>query len=215
MKALILAGGDLHITPKLKEQLADADLVIAADSGIQHAEALAHMPDLLVGDFDSISKEDAERYDRIEKVKHQPEKDDLDLELAIQEAKSRGATELSLVGVTGSRLDQSLAAIMIAARYKGQFKSVKLFTGKQEVQILQTNDSLQLESSTPTIFSLISLVPESVLSIANAKYPLNHATLAFGTGLGVSNETLASQDLRKTEITIHSGLCVLVVELEN
>lgn len=219
MKVLILAGGDLHVTQRLIEQLADATLIIAADSGIRHAKSLAITPNLLVGDFDSISNEDREYYKNIPIVQHQPEKDDLDLELAIQEAKQKclknqaNEHELILVGATGSRLDQSLAAITIAARHKENFSSVKLYTGKQEIEILHTSDAVNISNeNNPKTFSLISLVEKSILSIQDAKYPLNHAILRFGTGLGISNETLATQT---TEITIHSGLCVLVIELEN
>ncbi len=210
VKTLILAGGEVHITQRLINQLADIELVIAADSGIRHAKALSVTPNLLVGDFDSISAEDLKLYEHVPRVTHQPEKDDLDLELAIQEARAQGATDLSLVGATGSRLDQSLAAIMIAARHKATFKRVRLYTGKQDLEILQANESLELSNTMLNTFSLLSLVPESILSISNAKYPLDQATLKFGTGLGISNEVLAAE---KAEITIHSGLCLLVIEL--
>lgn len=209
-KAVILAGGDVQVTQRLKEQLADVDIVIAADSGIRHAKALSLKPDLLVGDFDSISSEDLKHYATVPTVKHQPEKDDLDLELAIQEVQKQGATELILVGATGSRLDQSLAGIMIAAKHRANFQSVQLFTGKQDIDILKADDIKQLSGSSLKTFSLLSLVPESILSIKNAKYPLDHASLVFGSGLGISNETL---EHKATEITIHSGLCILIIEL--
>jgi len=215
LKAVILAGGDVHITQKLKTYLADAELIIAADSGIRHAKTLSLQPHLLVGDFDSISSEDLMLYETVPQVKHQPEKDDLDLELAIQEAQVRGVSHLILVGVTGSRLDQSLAGIMIAAKYRNTrdtFERVEILTGRQDIEILRANDSITLEDSHhPNTFSLVSLVPESILSIDNAKYPLDHARLEFGTGLGISNETLASEI---TTITLHTGLCVLIVELD-
>lgn len=222
MKAVILAGGDLHVTTQLIEQLKTIDFVVAADSGIKHAQALQLEPDLLVGDFDSITSDDGQRYGHIPIVKHQPEKDDLDLELAIQEAQTKGATEIILLGVTGSRLDQSLAALMIAARYKEVFKCVSIYTGKQNIEMLSKDDGIQLAYRERKTFSLISLVAESVLSIKNAKYPLDHAVLKFGTGLGVSNETLLKEDLEHkephyvaTEISIHAGLCILIVELED
>ena len=215
VKALILAGGDVHITQRLINQLADVELVIAADSGIRHAHALSVMPNLLVGDFDSISAEDLALYETVPRVEHQPEKDDLDLELAIQEARAKNASDLILVGATGSRLDQSLAGIMIAAKHKtgskAAFQRVRLLTGKQELEILQTDDSIELSNTPLATFSLLSLVPKSILSIKNAKYPLDHATLEFGTGLGVSNEMLASGN---PHISLHSGLCVLIVELD-
>jgi len=211
MKALILAGGDVFVTEVLKEQLKGIEFVIAADSGIRHAKELDLTPNLLVGDFDSITSEDMQLYSHVPIVRHQPEKDDLDLELAIEEVLKKGADELIFVGATGSRLDQSLAAIMIAARHKEVFKHVKLYTGKQTIEILQAGDAIELMNEVRRTFSLLSLVPESTLSIKNAKYPLSNTALKFGTGLGVSNETIAQE---VTEVSIHSGLCVFIVELE-
>ncbi|MCB1719598.1 MAG: thiamine diphosphokinase, partial [Candidatus Competibacteraceae bacterium] len=47
---VILLGGDLSPTPRLRDQVAGAR-AIAADSGIRHAEALGLDPELWTGDF--------------------------------------------------------------------------------------------------------------------------------------------------------------------
>jgi len=48
----LLLGGDLVRTPLLDRQVAGSR-VIAADSGIRHAESLGVTPEMWVGDFDS------------------------------------------------------------------------------------------------------------------------------------------------------------------
>ena len=56
--ALIVTGGPL---PSCNFVLPEAELVIVADSGGDHAEELGLEVDLLIGDFDSCSEEAIER----------------------------------------------------------------------------------------------------------------------------------------------------------
>ncbi len=67
----------------------------------------------MLGDFDSILKEDYENYCKagVEILKYPEEKDATDTEIAIDEGIKRGCRQIILIGVTGSRLDHSLSNI--------------------------------------------------------------------------------------------------------
>lgn len=209
MKALILAGSEVTTTPALKTLCGGADLVIAADSGVRHATPLGVTPDLIVGDFDSATAEDLARYPQVPKQTHPPRKDWLDLELALTEALARSASELLLVGVLGGRLDQTLAALFIAARAR-QRVSVTLHDGHSAAYPLKAGDVLSLPLPMGTPFSVLSLEPVSIISLGGASYPLREARLPFGVGLGVSNETIADT----LDITLHEGLALLLLEFQ-
>lgn len=210
MKALILAGSDVTVTEGLRTLCHEADVVIAADSGVRHAAPLGVTPDLIVGDFDSASSEDLDRYPAVPRQTHPPRKDALDLELALAEAFSRGATELLIVGTLGGRLDQTLAALFIAARVRERMR-VTLHDGHRVAYPLLTGDALSLTLPTGTPFSMLSLESVSVISLEGASYPLAEARLEFGVGFGVSNETAAPS----LGVTLHSGLALLLLELHN
>lgn len=207
MKALILAGSEVTVTDTLKSLCQDANLVIAADSGVRHAGPLGVAPDLIVGDFDSATEADLEPYPEVPRRTHPVRKDLLDLELALIEATARGATELVLVGALGGRLDQTLAALLIAARYRQDYR-VTLHSGHTAAYPLTGGEQVTLELPPGQPFSVLSLEPASVVSLEGASYPLSRADLPFGVGLGVSNEVAASP----LAVTLHSGLALLVLD---
>ena len=208
MKALILAGGDITPTPALLTLCQTCTLVIAADSGVRHAAALGVVPDIIVGDFDSATEAQLAPYPEVPRRTHPVRKDALDLELALNEATGRGAAELLIVGALGGRLDQTLAALLIAARYRNRY-SAMLHSGHAAAYPLQSGDVLSLPLPPGTPFSVLSLGPVSTISLTGASYPLERATLAFGVGLGVSNEVVETP----LRVELHEGLALLLLDL--
>ncbi len=208
MKALILAGSDVTVTESLKTLCRDAALVVAADSGVRHARALGRTPDLIVGDFDSATRSDLEPYKNVPREVHPARKDRLDLELALAIAETRGATDVLVVGALGGRLDQTLAALFIASRLHER-RRVVLHSGHSAAYPLRGGDALTLALPEGTTFSVLSLAPVSVLSLAGSSYPLDRAALPFGVGLGVSNRTTAAP----LTATLHEGSALLLADL--
>ena len=208
MRALILAGSAITVTDTLRELCQSAEWVIAADSGVRHAAVLGVWPDLIVGDFDSATAGDLAAYQEVSRETYPARKDALDLELALQSAKARGATHFILVGALGGRLDQTLAALFIAAKLCAQ-APVLLHSGHSAAYPLRTGDTLTLTLPAGKIFSVLSLSPHSRLSLAGSSYPLDDADLPFGVGLGVSNETTALP----LSVTLHSGSALLLIDL--
>jgi thiamine pyrophosphokinase len=207
VKALILAGSPVQLTAELKRLAAEADYVIAADSGLRHAAPLGVTPQLIVGDFDSVSEEDLARYPETPRDVHPPEKDALDLELALEHARAQGASSVTIIGGLGGRLDQTLAALLIAARLQSEGLTVSLHSGASTVYFLAAGSGLDLALPANTLFSVLSLSSQATLSLKNARYPLNEGRLDFGTGLGVSNRVL-KPPLR---LYLTSGLVAIVL----
>ena len=208
MKTVILAGSGVVVTPRLLAQTRSADLVIAADGGLRHARSLGLTPDLVLGDFDSVSPEDLATFATTPQTRYPTDKDELDLELALTHAVARGASDLVLVGTLGERFDQSLAAVLIGTRYAREGLTVSLHSGRQDVFLLAEGVTRSIDLEPGQLFSLLSLVEVSKLSVQGAEFGLKDAALPFGVGRGVSN--------RVTEppltVSLHSGLVALIVE---
>lgn len=223
-RALVFAAGSVPVPPQRTSALAGATFVIAADGGLAHAITLGWEPDLVVGDMDSVRERDlasvpAGRIDR-----HPRAKDDLDLELALDAARDRGARRIDVVGAFGSRLDQSFAALLIAARYAREGIDVRLHGGTYEARAVPPAGKTTLTLPAGTVVSLLALTEDVVVSTSGLRYALDRAPLPYGTGLGVSNEVVASQQgttaasdggtVGLTDVTVqaHDGSLAVLVE---
>lgn len=206
MKALILAGGRLVPAGHLASLVEGAALIVAADSGLRHARTLGLRPAAVVGDFDSVALADLEAFPDAARLRYPARKDALDLELAIGLALGRGANRLVVLGAFGSRFDQSLAALLIAARLRREGVEVTLHDGERDAYLLAAGDRLALELAPGTSFSLLAL-EDSTCSVDGAEYPLHHAPLPFGVGLGTANIARSGP-----QVEAHDGLLAVIVE---
>src|SRR5262245_60062395 len=115
--ALVFAGGE----PPAARDVADlTDLephatVVAADSGLHHAQELGWHVDVVVGDLDSVDPAAlaAAEHRGATVERHPAAKDETDLELALLTARARGATRAVVLGVAGGRLDHFLANTLV------------------------------------------------------------------------------------------------------
>jgi thiamine pyrophosphokinase len=205
--AVILAGGSLSLSPRLRSLVNDADLVVAADSGLRHARSLPLEPDVVVGDFDSVTLADLEAYPSIERIRHPEHKDKLDLELAFDLAIDRGARRLVVLGAFGTRFDQSLACLLIAARLRREGFQISLHDGERDAFLMRGGDELELELTDGAPFSLLAL-EHARCTVSGARYPLSNAALPFGVGLGTANAAQGGP-----RISVHEGLLAVIVEL--
>jgi thiamine pyrophosphokinase len=207
VKALVLAGGNLHVSQRVLERLEGADLVVAADGGARHANALGVKIDLWVGDFDS-SQGLEETFIDVPRQPHPTEKNQVDTELALEAARFKGATEALVIGAFGGRFDHALTIATLALRNTLAGFPVDLESGSEAGWSLVPGRDLTLNLESGTTFSVIALGSvASGLSVTGAKWPLERADLPFGLGWGVSNIALGP-----IRLSLEAGLALIVVQ---
>lgn len=203
-KFTILLGGDLVRTPVLDDQVAGTR-VIAADSGIRHAELLDMTPELWVGDFDSVPDGLPHRLRSVPTQKFPAEKDKTDGELAIDIAREKGASELVLAGAFGGpRADHSFLHLALAVRLAQDGMSVLLTSGAQEGIPLLTR-SARFDYAEGTMFSILGFSDLDGLTVEGAGWPLKNVKVPFGSSLTISNVVAG-----KLRIELASGRALLV-----
>ena len=186
MKSYILTGGaihpdNIHIKPDRD------DLIIAADSGLNHAKNLGLTPAVVVGDYDSLGHVPEQGPD-VEVITHPAEKDETDTQLAIRLALSRGADDVHIIGGLGGRLDHTLSNLAILEALAQKKVRCVIEDGQNRVRLLQS-DSTILPRSGYTYVSLLALDPiVKGVEIEGVKYPLKNAKLSRTFQYAVSNE---------------------------
>ncbi|MDX1373278.1 MAG: thiamine diphosphokinase, partial [Nitrososphaeraceae archaeon] len=91
--------------------------LICADGGANSAVKLGLIPDLIIGDMDSIAKETINHFEgksRIVKLKRQ---NDTDVEKAIKYAIKNKYKEVLLLGAAGDRLDHTYCNLGIVLKF--------------------------------------------------------------------------------------------------
>ncbi|HSH21268.1 MAG TPA: thiamine diphosphokinase [Candidatus Caenarcaniphilales bacterium] len=198
MKALVVADGDVHPAVPVALHAPSGDtharpLVVAADGGARKAELLGLLPDVVVGDMDSLAPETLAGLERrgVELQRHSPEKEASDTELAVQEALRRGATELVILGALGgTRFEHTLANVLLLTLPDLAGRNVALVDGPTTVRAIGSSgpDRLELDGQPGDLVSLLPLTAhvEGVTTTGLA-YALSGETLEQGTSRGLSN----------------------------
>lgn len=208
MRAVIIANGELtqpgaHTGMPLRP----GDLLIAADGGARHCLALGLRPDVVIGDMDSLDDSDlsALQAQGAQAIRYPTRKDDTDLELALKYADQQGADEILIIAGLGARWDQTLANILLPARYP--HLHISLVDGAQEIHFLHEG-LLHLTGKPGDTVSLIPLGNDAQgVSTQGLEYPLHKERLLFGSSRGVSNVLLGE----RAQVSLEQGLLLCVV----
>jgi thiamine pyrophosphokinase len=189
--ALVFAGGDPPPATVAARLPRDA-LVIAADSGLDHAVALGRAVDLIVGDLDSVDPDllAAARAAGTPVESHPRDKDETDLELALAAALTRGAQAVTVVGGAGGRLDHFLANLAVLASHR--FRRLRLDGWIGSAYVAVVRDDVAVRGRPGSLLTLIPLGgPAGGIRTEGLRYPLTDGDLDVGTTRGVSNEFIA------------------------
>lgn len=211
MKAVIVANGRWQRPAALDLLLAEARLIIAADGGAAHCERIGVTPGVVVGDFDSLDPDLLARCQRAgcEILRHPPQKDATDLELALDIALARKAKAVTILGALGGRWDMSLANILLAAQHKYREIEVVLVEGRCRMQVLHPGKPHVVSSLNGKLLSLLAVGGDAAgVTLSGFRYPLNGQGLVVGSSLGVSNELAGAEAAIRHE----SGILLCVQE---
>lgn len=200
---LIFAGGDSP-AHSLAQELPEAELIIAADSGYDLAIKAGFAVDILVGDMDSIESEMIPGHVVVEK--HPTDKDATDLELALDKVIENRPERVVVVGGAGGRVDHELAtaALLCSTRWE-PVDEIDWVTDRGWAHVIRRRRIIHGD-----VGRTISLIPMGGPAVAvntrGLRWNLVDATMHPGTTWGVSNEFSGPV----ADIRLSSG-CLLAV----
>lgn len=195
---VILLGGSLTMTGRLRSQSAGARL-IAADSGMRHADLFDAEVGLWVGDFDSSDDALRKRHDAVPREHHDPDKAKTDGELAVDAALARGATSLVLAGALGGeRSDHAFFHAALALRLAEQGIAVVATSGEEELWPLRPGDT-RFDFPAGTRFSVLGFGDITGLTLRGVRWPLDGYNVTFGSSRTLSNVVTGTLSVNMTQ----------------
>lgn len=211
---VVIAIGGAPWHPAVAGRLPVGALVIAADSGYDHATAAGLQPDLLIGDLDSISDAgvEAARREGVAVEPYPADKDATDTELALERALglTGAGGDLILVGGGGDdRFDHVLGALGVLSQPRfAECASLSAWVGRAWIAVVHGPGRVELHMPTATTVSLLPLAGDAQgVTTDGLHWPLVDALLPAGTTRGVSNLVSAAT----SAVALTSGVLAVVV----
>lgn len=211
MNILILTGGTIEpVFANDYIRSCPPDYIIAADKGMEFCYQQNLLPDCIVGDFDSASPEVLAYFHKQPQIiwkQYRPEKDETDTELAISTAFEHRATQLHILGATGTRLDHIIGNIQLL--HKALIRDIPAYIADPNNRVSLSDGRREIPKD-KQYGSYVSILPLTTtvenITLTGFKYPLNRATLYSSNTLGVSNEIAADTGI----IEFEEGIAIIV-----
>ncbi len=199
---VIFCAGEFE---KLAEPIRKASFVIAADGGLRHTQALGLMPDVIMGDFDSLGyiPEGAEVFP--------VEKDDTDTLLAIRRGLEAGCRRFVIYGgLDGPHLEHTVAnfqALQFLADRGGQ----GFLVGNNRIATVIKDRKIRFPEKAKGTVSVFCMGADARgVTLQGLQYELENSSLTAGFPLGVSNRFVG----KAAEISVAQGSLLVIWDLD-
>ena len=214
-RIVIFANGELPDSEAARALLQADDYLIAADGGASHLMKMGILPEIVIGDLDSVDEDTLFELTAAEvNIKQYSEdKDETDLELALRYALGLQPSSILIVGALGGRLDQTLANLSILTDPSLSGIDVRLDDGVEaaffcrpstmKVGRPRRHRRWKCAGESGDIVSLIPWNgPVEGVTTEGLQWPLYGETLFSNQSRGISNMLLAET----ASVRIQSGL---------
>lgn len=197
----LIANGSIDNYDKIKTYIQNYEKIVAVDGGLAHLDKMGIIPNLLIGDLDSLTPELRQKYSAVEVLQFPQHKDETDLELALNKVYSSGITRITLFGVLGKRTDHALYNLHLLRRYK------KILIQTENEIIFSVSGSMEIACEEGQTISFIPLAdPVRGITTEGLKWELHDANFDKNF-MSISNICL--KNLVRINIEEGDLLCVL------
>ncbi|MES2463881.1 MAG: thiamine diphosphokinase [Armatimonadota bacterium] len=212
--AILVAGGPLPPAEAslLRTTLAQHPhaLVIGVDGGARHLLRIETVPDVVTGDFDSLSSAERESLAaQGAEIVPTPDQDYTDLDKALMYIRdSRDANRILVFAATGGRLDHTYSVLSTLIKY-GASLDVRLLDAVGETWCVPDTATLTGSDLPGRTLSLMAFGPVTGITTTGVRWPLTNESLEPGVRDGTLNE------ITEETVTIKVGAGNLVVQLHH
>lgn len=158
------------------------DIIIVADGGLKHLKDKS--PVAVIGDFDSLGY--VPSIEGVEIIAHPVEKNATDGELALDYAKQKGYTSVTIYGVNGGRMDQILGNVNLLAYARKN--GITAVARSLNEEIYFTDGALTLSLNIRDTVSILACGEDATVTATGLYYPLQRLTIPAYSSRGISNK---------------------------
>lgn len=209
-RCIIIGAGDLNVT---EIPVRDEDYVVAADGGYVYCKMLQIVPDLILGDFDSVREQEARELAGIQKQSPErvvvlpSEKDETDMLAAIHAGMEEGCREFYIYAGQGGRLEHTIANIQ-CLKYIRECGAAGYMADAAGMILVAQNETVSFPTSMQGYLSLFSMGDRAEgVTIRNMKYELDQAVITNSFPIGISNEFIGEA----ASVTVENGTLVIIL----
>lgn len=196
----IVGAGDNSGTNFLKKE---NDYVIAADGGLKTLQDMNIVPDMIMGDFDSLGYvPDGENV-----IRHEVMKDDTDMMLAVKFAMDKGYENIVIYGGTGGRVDHTISNIQTMLYASRRGASIEMCDSTNHYFAI-TDGNIRINGESKGMFSVFALggIAHNV-TVKNALYCIDNFEMSPDNPRGVSNSFVG----KEVTISVEKGSLLIVM----
>jgi len=169
--------------------------LICADGGSNSALKMKLIPDVIIGDLDSISSEALKEFKSVSKIIRINRQNDTDVEKCLKYAYSNKYDEALLLGATGNRLDHTFCNLGIVLKF---FPQIKVSLVAENSFLKAYTGNVELKTFPGETISLYGISEKTKISSQELQYELQNVSLPFGMRESTSN--IARKNLVKLKI---------------
>lgn len=208
-RVAVVGGGPKPYISDLNPYENEDTVWIGADQGAEVLLEHGIRPDFAIGDFDSVSSASLEQIKEqsLQVEIHPNEKDETDLELAIHQALKWSPEHILLFGVTGGRIDHSLANVqLLYPLLQKNVRSTIIDIQNQVELVTEGLHTIEANEEYPYVSFLPVTLEVTNINLTGFYYPLTDAYLPYGSTLCISNRLI--QD--RGTFSFDSGILLVI-----
>lgn len=192
---IILANGDIPTHDQAIGLLESAEHVVCCDGAVSNLIQLGYIPEVIVGDMDSISQTDINEFK--DRIFRDSSEEYNDLQKALKYCLSKNWYEITILGGFGKREDHSIANLSIMHSY---YVTLNQYDMGQSSLKMVTNFGVFTPITKTTTFqsfqgqqvSVFPITKETKLTFQGLKYPVVDRIFEY-LWEGSLNESMADQ----------------------
>lgn len=203
MQAIIFLNGTLPATGIIRSYIEKKKIIIAADGGANSLRKIKIVPDVIIGDMDSVKRETVNYFrTRNTEIIRIEEQDTTDFEKSLRYCMKFGYEKIIVFGATGTRTDHTLNNFSVLQKY---YRRLELKFITDDFEIFFIRKKIRFVYKKNKIISLMGVPEAKKIFSTGLKYQLKNDDLKFGQRDGALNVSISN----KVGIRFQSGNLLL------